>query len=62
MKQHNSITLSVFTKAPVFASSLHLTTAAGTLHFITNNELGREDEWCFAWLHDKEIQVCDNRR
>lgn len=40
----------------------HLTTAAATLHFITSNELSREDEWCFAWLHDKEIPDCDNGR
>lgn len=61
-KQHNSTTLSVFTKAPVFTLFLHLTTAAATLHFITDNELGREDEWCFAWLHDKEMPACDTRR
>lgn len=36
-------------KAPVFTSSLRLTTAAGTLHFIAGNELGGEDEWCIAW-------------
>lgn len=60
--QHNSATLSVFTKAPVFTLSLHLTTGAATLHFITDNELGGEDEWCFAWLHDKEIPVCDTVR
>ncbi len=59
--QHNSTTLSVFTKAPVFTSSLHLTTAAGFLHFIADNELGGEDGWCFAWLHDKEIPVCDTQ-
>lgn len=53
------VQLSVFTKAPVFTLSLHLTTAAGTLHFIGGNELGWEDEWCFAWVHDKEIPACD---